>query len=202
MNQDASVIHECHIKPSLYWNFSNPPSTLDEFQSNLTIVGWEPNERGKAGPRQADLSSTMDSKSLMTQAVDLNLRLMKWRMWTNLDLERLATTKCLLLGAGTLGCAVARCLIGWGIRNITFVDNGKVSYSNPVRQSLFEYEDCINHSYKAKAAAMRLKKIFPEIQAEGVLLTIPMPGHPFNESSNDSVEGGMITTFKTIFIYF
>jgi hypothetical protein len=27
----------------------------------------------------------------------------------------------------------------WGVRNITLVDNARVSYSNPVRQSLFEY---------------------------------------------------------------
>ena len=45
--------------------------------------------------------------------MDLNLRLMRWRMWPSLDTERLAQTRCLLLGAGTLGCAVARTLLGW-----------------------------------------------------------------------------------------
>jgi hypothetical protein len=39
----------------------------------------------------------------MTQAVDLNLRLMKWRLWPQLDTSLLANTTCLLLGAGTLG---------------------------------------------------------------------------------------------------
>jgi ubiquitin-like modifier-activating enzyme ATG7 len=48
---------------------------------------------------------------LADQAVDLNLKLMRWRILPALDLEKVATTKCLLLGAGTLGCYVARTLM-------------------------------------------------------------------------------------------
>ena len=66
-------------------------------------------------------------------AVDLNLKLMKWRMLPSLDLEKISKTSCLLLGSGSLGCQVARVLLSWGYKKITFVDNGKVSYSNPVR---------------------------------------------------------------------
>jgi ubiquitin-like modifier-activating enzyme ATG7 len=52
---------------------------------------------------------------------------------------------------------LARNLIGWNIRNITFVDYGRVSYSNPVRQSLFDYEDSLNGGkLKALAAAEKL----------------------------------------------
>ena len=72
--------------------------------------------------------------------------------------------------------------MGWGVRKITFVDNSKVSYSNPVRQSLFTFGDCLNGGkQKAQAAAEALKKIFPSMDATGVELSIPMPGHAVTE---------------------
>ena len=45
---------------------------------------------------------------------------------------------------------MARTLLAWGVRNITFVDATRVAYSNPVRQSLFEFSDCLEGG-KAKA---------------------------------------------------
>lgn len=141
------------------------------------VVGWQANERGKPGPRVLDAAIIMDTRRVMEQAVDLNVRLMKWRLWPSLDTAMLSSTKCLLLGAGTLGCAVARTLMGWGVRDITFVDNGRVSYSNPARQSLFEFKDCEEKAYKSEAAARRLQAIFPGMRAQGLVMTIPMPGH-------------------------
>lgn len=49
------------------------------------------------------------------------------------------------------------------MRNFTFVDNSTVSFSNPVRQNLFTYEDSVNMKPKAQAAAENLKKIFPGV---------------------------------------
>ena len=106
---------------------------------------------------------------------NLNLKLMKWRMAVDLDLDSISSKKCLLLGSGTLGCNVARCLLGWGVREMTFVDNGVVSPSNLTRQTLFEYDDLGN--FKALAAAESMKKILPSVKSRGVNLTIPMPGH-------------------------
>lgn len=51
------------------------------------------------------------SNRLADQAVDLNLKLMRWRIMPDINLERIQNTKCLLLGAGTLGCYVARTLM-------------------------------------------------------------------------------------------
>lgn len=90
--------------------------------------------------------------------------------------------------AGTLGCAVARVLLGWGLRHITFVDNSNVAFSNPVRQSLYEFEDCLRGGTpKAEAAARKLEQIFPGAVSQGVTLSIPMPGHHTASSQEDQV---------------
>uniref|UniRef100_F6UJ20 Ubiquitin-like modifier-activating enzyme ATG7 n=1 Tax=Callithrix jacchus TaxID=9483 RepID=F6UJ20_CALJA len=147
-------------------------------------VGWEKNQKGGMGPRMVNLSECMDPKRLAESSVDLNLKLMCWRLVPTLDLDKIVSVKCLLLGAGTLGCNVARTLMGWGVRHITFVDNAKISYSNPVRQPLYEFEDCLGGGKpKALAAADRLQKIFPGVNARGFNMSIPMPGHPVNFSS-------------------
>ncbi|CAI7935477.1 ubiquitin-like modifier-activating enzyme ATG7, partial [Podarcis lilfordi] len=110
------------------------------------------------------LADAMEAEKLAESSVDLNLKLMCWRLVPTLDLEKVVSVKCLLLGAGTLGCSVARTLMGWGVRKITFVDNAKISYSNPVRQPLYEFEDCLGGGKsKALAAADRLQKIFPGV---------------------------------------
>jgi ubiquitin-like modifier-activating enzyme ATG7 len=88
---------------------------------------------------------------------------MKWRLAPDLDLETISSQKCLLLGAGTLGCHVARSLLAWGVNTITFVDNGKVAYSNPGRQNLYFFEDSVQNSDKAATAAKNLRLIFPGV---------------------------------------
>uniref|UniRef100_A0A7N8Y379 Ubiquitin-like modifier-activating enzyme ATG7 n=1 Tax=Mastacembelus armatus TaxID=205130 RepID=A0A7N8Y379_9TELE len=159
---------------------------LPELRKNSVCpksVGWEKNPKGAMGPRMVNLSECMDPKRLAESSVDLNLKLMRWRLVPSLDLDKVVNTKCLLLGAGTLGCNVARTLMGWGVRHITFVDNAKISYSNPVRQPLYEFEDCLGGGKsKATAAVDRLTKIFPGVNAEGYNMSIPMPGHPVNFS--------------------
>ena len=90
---------------------------------------------------------------------------------------------CCVACAGTLGCAVARVLLGWGIRHISFVDSGRVAYANPVRQSLDEFRDCLDGGRpKAEAAAEALRRIFPAVHAVGHQFSIPMPGHPLSEA--------------------
>ncbi|PLB35508.1 putative autophagy ubiquitin-activating enzyme ApgG [Aspergillus candidus] len=143
------------------------------------VTGWERNPEGKLTGRMIDLTEYLDPKRLADQSVDLNLKLMKWRISPNLELEKIKKTRCLLLGAGTLGSYVARNLMGWGVTRITFVDNGSVSFSNPVRQPLFNFADCIDGgAKKAHRAAQALSEIFPGVESTGHALSVPMAGHP------------------------
>lgn len=125
------------------YNFKNTRVvTIDA--SSIEIDCFENRLSHKQKVQNIDLKSFMDEKTLSKEAVDLNIKLMKWRLLPSLDIPKVQAAKCLLFGAGTLGCQLARNLIGWGVKNITFIDYSKVSYSNPVRQSLYEYEDTIN----------------------------------------------------------
>lgn len=173
-----SLVGEALIQPSQAWKDQDHVPNA---------VGWELN-RGKRVSRCINLSTSMDPTRMAVSAADLNLKLMRWRALPSLNLTMLSSTKCLLLGAGTLGCQVARMLMAWGVRKITLVDSGKVAMSNPLRQSLYTLEDCLNGGdFKALAAVKSLTRIFPAVEAEGVVMAIPMPGHPVGSQEEEKV---------------
>ncbi|RYP18947.1 hypothetical protein DL765_003625 [Monosporascus sp. GIB2] len=166
------------------------PLTMDPLTEKLEtaempkFTGWERNPAGKLAPKSVSLAESMDPTRLADQSVDLNLKLMKWRISPNLNLDIIKNTKCLLLGAGTLGSYVSRVLLGWGVRKITFVDYGAVSFSNPVRQPLFRFDDCKNGGApKATRAAESLKEIYPGVDSAGHVLSVPMLGHAITEKT-------------------
>lgn len=163
------------------------PQGWGDHQCVPNAVGWELN-KGRKVPRCISLAKSMDPTRLAISAADLNLKLMRWRQLPSLNLDILSSRKCLLLGAGTLGCQVARMLMAWGVRKITLLDNGRVAMSNPLRQSLYTLDDCLNGGdFKAMAAVKSLERIFPAVAAEGVVMAIPMPGHPVPCQEEDSV---------------
>ncbi|KAH9900131.1 E1-like protein-activating [Xylariomycetidae sp. FL2044] len=170
------------------------PLVMDEVEKIETsgmpkATGWERNQAGKLQARSVSLAESISPARLADQSVDLNLKLMKWRISPELDLDAIKHTKCLLLGAGTLGSYVSRNLMGWGVRKITFVDYGAVSFSNPVRQPLFTYEDCLNGGApKATRAAEVLKLIYPGVQSHGEVLSVPMLGHSITSKTQEEFE--------------
>ncbi|KAI9782667.1 MAG: Autophagy protein 7 [Peltula sp. TS41687] len=162
------------------------------------ITGWERNKDGKLASKFANLAEYLDPHRLADQSVDLNLKLMKWRIAPGLDLDKIKHTKCLLLGSGTLGSYVARNLLtssliqknqGWGVRKISFVDNANVSFSNPVRQPLFDFKDCLEGgAKKAFRAAEALAEIYPGVDSSGHVMSVPMAGHPITDEEKTRSE--------------
>ena len=54
-----------------------------------------------------------------------------------------------------------------------------MSFSNPVRQPLFTFEDCFaGGAKKAYRAADALKEIYPGVDSTGHVFSVPMAGHP------------------------
>jgi ubiquitin-like modifier-activating enzyme ATG7 len=153
------------------------------------VTGWERNSIGKLSAKITNLAQYMDPQLLADQSVDLNLKLMKWRIAPELNLEKIKETKCLLLGAGTLGTFVSRGLMAWGVRKITFIDNATVSFSNPVRQPLFDFKDCLEGgAKKAHRAAEALQEIYPGVDSSGHVMSVPMLGHPITDETNSRLD--------------
>ncbi|KAL3914514.1 MAG: hypothetical protein SGILL_006075, partial [Bacillariaceae sp.] len=199
---ENSILLQVTLPSASDYDFGKDGSSTETSQPQYKVVGWELNARQKPGPRSVNLRPLLDQNHLAIQAADLNLKLMKWRMIPSLNVDMLQSTKVLLLGAGTLGCSVARTLLGWGVRQFKFVDYGTVSYSNPVRQNLFTLEDChFNHGQgrpKAQAAADALKTIAADVTSEGIFLSIPMPGHAAETSSKGKSDGGASSLDETV----
>ncbi|XP_057318718.1 uncharacterized protein LOC130663487 isoform X1 [Microplitis mediator] len=191
-NLESSVIFTIKVTE----NFNKDFKKKEMIEGRL--VGWETNVNGKMGPNIADLSESLDPNRMAARAVNLNLKLMKWRLVPDLNLEKISKLRCLLLGAGTLGCSVARVLIGWGIKNITFVDSSTVSHSNTVRQSLYTHEDAVNKRLKAEAARDALLRISPTFNVEAVIMHIPMPGHVVGQSLMVSTQTAVKTLEKLV----
>nr|CCC94164.1 putative ubiquitin activating E1 enzyme [Trypanosoma congolense IL3000] len=185
-NAAESVFFDCVCDPLSY-----SLKEAVEGESPARAVGWVEckKDKGRTRLHSVDLGAVMSPEKLAESSSRLNLDLMKWRMLPQLSLNQLAECKALLLGSGTLGCNVARQLLMWGVKNITLVDRGNVSFSNPVRQSLFELSDVINprveERNKAIAGAKALKRVLPTVNACGVPLTIHMPGHRIDKGLED-----------------
>ncbi|KAF8696902.1 hypothetical protein HU200_036544 [Digitaria exilis] len=175
---EQSLIGEASFPPPYGWD--DPDYVPD-------AIGWEGVEPGKGTeemkPKEIDLQSSNpaiqdEEKQLM------HLKLMGWRHFP-VDLEKLSRVRVLLLGAGTLGCEVARLLMTWGVRKLTVVDSGSVATPDLVKQSLYIDKD--RGVPRVSAIIPHLKERCPAVEVEGIQMEIPVPGHPVSPSKMASV---------------
>ena len=69
------------------------------------------------------------------------------------------------------------------------MDNGTVSFSNPVRQPLFNFNDCLGGgTKKAHRASQALSEIYPGVESTGHALAVPMVGHPIIDAKKTQAE--------------
>lgn len=125
-----------------------------------------------------DLQSFLDNKIVQQNATELNVKLIKWRILPNFDPSRIQKLRVLLIGMGTLGCQIARDLVGWGFLKMTLLDCATVSPSNPARQSLYcarDVESGGRGRSKVSIAKERLLEVRGDLEIDTVHLEIPMP---------------------------
>ena len=132
-------------------------------------------------PDVIDMQQYLNPDQICKSALSMNNKLMKWRLVPDLDLDNISNTRCLILGGGTLGCHVARNLLGWAITNITMVDYGLVSHTTPAKQNLYFQNDIGKR--KMDVIANNFKMIYGNANIKGVHLTIPMPDYPITSDS-------------------
>ncbi|CAL4955799.1 unnamed protein product [Urochloa decumbens] len=164
-----------------------PPHGCDDPDHVPDAIGWEGEKPGmgtkKMKPKEIDLQS-MNPASQDEEKQLMHLKLMGWRHFP-VNIEKLSCVRVLLLGAGTLGCEVARLLMTWGVRKLTVVDNGSVATSDLVKQSLYTEKDC--GVPRVTALVPHLKERCPAVEVEGIQMEIPGPGHPVSPSKIASV---------------
>jgi len=130
---------------------------------------------------------------------NLNLKLMKWNFFKELDIEKLNNINVLICGTGTLGCNIIRNLISWGIKNISAIDYGNVNLSNISRQNLFTTEHASENISKIKACEKSINLIDDTVNFNGYEYEIPMPGHKYN-NINLSILENLIKNNDIIFL--
>jgi len=181
IDQEKSLIGEASFAAPHGWDVSD---YVPE------VIGWEGETPGDGRKEMKLKSINLESlspeskRSQVDQQQLMHLKLMGWRHFP-VDLDVLCGTRCLVLGAGTLGCEVSRLLMTWGVRKLTVVDGGCVAMPDLVKQSLYVEKDC--GVPRAIAIVPHLKERCPAVEVEGIQMEIPVPGNPVSPSKIASV---------------
>jgi hypothetical protein len=141
-----------------------------------------------------------DAAALARTAVRLHLELMKWRACPQFDIDKIMGLRVLIVGAGSIGCAISRILLGYGVTRQTFIDNATVGLSNVARQPLFSVEDASQGAKKATAAARAIVAAHPGAEAVGVVLDIPTPGRARQGEEAYAAHSAAITILRDLLV--
>jgi molybdopterin/thiamine biosynthesis adenylyltransferase len=86
-----------------------------------------------------------------------------------LDLDKVSSSKALVIGAGALGNEVTKCLVLSGFRKITIVDMDRVVKSNLNRCLFFDEDDAIEGRSKAEVVADGASLLSPHVSPHPVV---------------------------------
>ncbi|CZT98923.1 autophagy-related protein 7 [Plasmodium falciparum NF54] len=176
------------------------------------LCGWKYYEDKKKEKKSIisiiNLNDFINKDTIQRISLELNIKLIKWKILKDLKFEHIKKLKILIIGLGTLGCMVARNCVSWGIQHYTFVDNSRVSFSNISRQYLYTLEDAEKYGnigeYKCVAAKKNLLKICPDLNITAKVMDIPMPGHLnyLNENLEDTINelDNLINNHDVVFL--
>lgn len=189
-----------HVIQSRIFTIRTP--SAEAFANRLLLAGWL-SHRGQDTqlkgldtnklplPSEAlftlNLQSFLDHKVVQQNATELNVKLIKWRILPSFRPHTIQQLRFLLIGMGTLGCHIARDLVGWGALKLTLLDCAAVAPSNPARQSLYLARDVENALVtpssglplrgrsKVQIAKERLLEVRGDLEIDTIELEIPMP---------------------------
>lgn len=130
-------------------------------------------------------------------AITLTLRALQ-KSVPALNVSTHAAQRILVLGVGSLGCALSRSLLSYGFTSLTLVDHGLVRPSNPHRQCLFTTAD-IGKS-KVSTAAAALSSISSSMHISPVHLSIPTPGKGSPTEEDLAALTTLIKASTTVFL--
>jgi len=87
-----------------------------------------------------------------------------------LDVERIRSSRCLVVGAGALGNEVVKCMVLAGFTDITVVDMDEIATSNLSRCLFFRENDV--KAKKADAVAERASGMYSDVKVKGIVSRI------------------------------
>jgi adenylyltransferase/sulfurtransferase len=115
--------------------------------------------------------------------------------------DRIGRLSIAIVGVGAIGAAAAELAARAGVGRLTLVDRDVVEESNLSRQLLFDAADAERVSPKATAAAERLSRVAPGVDARGIVVDVSaenarelLAGHDLVLDGSDNFETRLLVS--------